>query len=82
MNTTSYDTWQNLACLFASKSWAQIMQLKEDPTLIQWRTRTVSDFFHAFKVIIDELSLIDSPVQMVILCYMCLMVLALSFKIW
>jgi len=34
MTTTSRDVWQHLTCLFASKSRARIMQLKEDLTLI------------------------------------------------
>ncbi|KAF5481757.1 hypothetical protein F2P56_002385 [Juglans regia] len=62
MTTTSRDAWQYLARLFARKSRARIMQLKEDLTLIQWGTRTVSEFLHAVKVIADELSLIDAPV--------------------
>ena len=39
------------------------MQLQEDLTLIQQGSRTVSEFFHAVKVIVDELSLIDAPVS-------------------
>ena len=39
------------------------MQLKEDWTLIQRGSRTVSEFLHAVKVIADELSLIDAPVS-------------------
>ncbi|CAA3030884.1 CCHC-type integrase [Olea europaea subsp. europaea] len=63
MSSTSYDAWQHLACLFASKSRARIMQLKGDLTLIQRGSRTVSEFLHAVKVIADELSLIDAPVS-------------------
>lgn len=63
MTTTSRTAWQHLARLFASKSWARIMQLKEDLTLIQRGSRTVSEFLHAVKVIADELSLIDAPVS-------------------
>jgi len=63
MTTTSRDVWQHLARLFASKSRAKIMQLKEDLTLIQKGSRTVSEFLHAVKVIADELSLIDAPVS-------------------
>ncbi|KAF5451717.1 hypothetical protein F2P56_026801 [Juglans regia] len=37
--------------------------LKEDLTLIQWGSCTVSKFLHAVKVIADELSLIDAPVS-------------------
>jgi len=37
--------------------------LKEDLTLIQWGSRTVFEFFHAVKVIADELSLIDVPIS-------------------
>ena len=39
------------------------MVLKEDLTLIQRGSRTVSEFLHAVKVIADELSLIDAPVS-------------------
>ena len=39
------------------------MQLQEDLTLIQRGSRTVSEFFHVVKVIVDELSLIDAPVS-------------------
>ncbi|KAL6319473.1 hypothetical protein AAG906_014148 [Vitis piasezkii] len=56
-------TLPHLARLFAIKSRAQIMQLKEDLTLIQRGSRTVSEFLHAVKVIVDELSLIDAPVS-------------------
>jgi len=63
MTTTSRDAWQHLARLFASKSRARIMQLKEDLTLIQRGSRTVSEFLHAVKMIADELSLIDAPVS-------------------
>ena len=39
------------------------MQLKEDLTLIQQGSCTMSEFLHAVKVIVDELSLIDAPVS-------------------
>ncbi|RVX08300.1 Retrovirus-related Pol polyprotein from transposon RE1 [Vitis vinifera] len=57
------DAWQHLAHLFVSKSQARIMQLKEDLTLIQQGSCTMSEFLHAVKVIVDELSLIDAPVS-------------------
>ncbi|KAF5451716.1 hypothetical protein F2P56_026801 [Juglans regia] len=63
MTTMSCAAWQHFARLFASKSQARIMQLKEDLTLIQWGSCTVSKFLHAVKVIADELSLIDAPVS-------------------
>ncbi|KAG5225557.1 Retrovirus-related polyprotein from transposon [Salix suchowensis] len=63
MITTSRTAWQHLSCLFASKSRARIMQLKEDLTLIQRGTCTVSEFLHAVKAHADELSLIDAPVS-------------------
>ncbi|KAF5454873.1 hypothetical protein F2P56_024506 [Juglans regia] len=47
MTTTSRDAWQHLARLFATKSRAQIMQLKEDLTLIQRHFHRVSEFLHA-----------------------------------
>ncbi|RVW82734.1 Retrovirus-related Pol polyprotein from transposon RE1 [Vitis vinifera] len=49
MTTTSCDAWQHLAHLFARKSRAQIMQLKEDLTLIQRGSHTVFEFHHAIK---------------------------------
>jgi hypothetical protein len=63
MTTTSHDAWQHLARLFASKSRAKIMQLKEDLTLMQRGSRTVYEFLHAVKATTDELSLIDAPVS-------------------
>jgi len=38
------------------------MQLKENLTLIQRESRSVSDYLHTIKVIIDELAVIDSPI--------------------
>ncbi|KAL6321229.1 hypothetical protein AAG906_016263 [Vitis piasezkii] len=64
------DAWQHLARLFVSKSQARIMQLKEDLTLIQQGSCTMSEFLHAVKVIADELSLIDAPVSDDDLTYM------------
>jgi len=39
------------------------MQLKEDLTLIQRGTRTVTDFLYSVKSIADELALIDAPLS-------------------
>ncbi|XP_041009454.1 uncharacterized protein LOC121253515 [Juglans microcarpa x Juglans regia] len=62
-HTVNSSASAHLARLFATKSWAWIKQLKEDLTLIQRGSRTVSVFLHAVKVIADELSLIDAPVS-------------------
>ena len=39
------------------------MQLKEDLTLIQRGTRTVTEFLYSVKAIVDELALIDAPLS-------------------
>ena len=39
------------------------MQLKEDLTLSTRGTRTVTEFLHGIKVIVDELAIIDHPVS-------------------
>ena len=39
------------------------MQLKEDLTLLQRGSRTVSKFLYVVKVTVDELSLVDAPVS-------------------
>jgi hypothetical protein len=39
------------------------MQLKEDLTLIQRGTRTVTEFLYSIKSIADELALIDAPLS-------------------
>jgi hypothetical protein len=40
------------------------MQFKEDLTLIQRGTRTVTDFLYFVKSITDELALIDAPLSL------------------
>ncbi|XP_057958411.1 uncharacterized protein LOC131151177 [Malania oleifera] len=39
------------------------MQLKEEITLIQRESHSVSEYLHAIKVLVDELAVIDSPVS-------------------
>ncbi|KAL6340471.1 hypothetical protein AAG906_006135 [Vitis piasezkii] len=39
------------------------MQLKEDLTLTTCGTRTVTEFLHGIKVIVDELAIIDHPIS-------------------
>ncbi|XP_057962100.1 uncharacterized protein LOC131153667 [Malania oleifera] len=40
------------------------MQLKEELTLIQLESRSISEYLHAIKVLVDELAVIDSPISM------------------
>lgn len=37
--------------------------MNEELTLIQRDNRTVSEFLHAFKLLVDELALIDHPIS-------------------
>ena len=39
------------------------MQLKEDLTLSTRGTRTVTEFLHGIKVIVDELAIINHPIS-------------------
>nr|XP_034923172.1 uncharacterized protein LOC118055384 [Populus alba] len=58
---TSSQAWNKLTKLYASRSRTLVMQLKEDLTLIQRGTRTVTKFLYSIKSIVDELVLIDVP---------------------
>ena len=60
---TSSQAWNKLTKLYASRSRTRVMQLKEDLTLIQRGTRTVTDFLYSVKSIADELALIDNPLS-------------------
>jgi hypothetical protein len=52
-----------LTCLYGGKSRTRVMQLKEDLTLSNRGSRTVTEFLHGIKVIADELAIIDHPVS-------------------
>uniref|UniRef100_A0A2N9I9W7 Integrase catalytic domain-containing protein n=1 Tax=Fagus sylvatica TaxID=28930 RepID=A0A2N9I9W7_FAGSY len=59
---TSMAAWKTLTRLYASRSRTRVMQLKEDLTLLQRGSRSVTEFLHSVKHIADELALIDAPV--------------------
>lgn len=59
---TSMEAWKTLTRLYASRSRTRVMQLKEDLTLLQRGSRSVTEFLHSVKHIADELALIDAPV--------------------
>jgi hypothetical protein len=52
-----------LTRLYGGKSRTRVMQLKEDLTLSNRGSRTVTEFLHGIKVIADELAIIDHPVS-------------------
>ncbi|XP_073260714.1 uncharacterized protein [Populus alba] len=62
-SSTAHDAWSKLQRLYANRSRSCVMQLKENLTLIQIESRSVLDYLHTIKVIIDELAMIDSPIS-------------------
>ncbi|XP_011016404.1 PREDICTED: uncharacterized protein LOC105119910 [Populus euphratica] len=60
---TSHEAWTTLIRLYAGKSRTRVMQLKEDLTLSNHGSRSVSEFLQGIKVIADELAIIDHPVS-------------------
>ncbi|KAF5450223.1 hypothetical protein F2P56_030590 [Juglans regia] len=60
---TSHQAWTKLTKLYASRSRTCVMQLKEDLTLSQRGTRTITEYLHSIKTIVDELALIDAPLS-------------------
>jgi len=60
---TSHEAWTALTRLYAGKSRTRVMQLKEDLTLSNRGSRTVTEFLQGIKVIADELAIIDHPVS-------------------
>ena len=60
---TSHEAWIALNRLYTGKSRTRAMQLKEDLTLSTRGTRTVTEFLHRIKVIVDELAIIDHPIS-------------------
>ncbi|KAF8378637.1 hypothetical protein HHK36_029986 [Tetracentron sinense] len=60
---TSHQAWTKLTKLYASRSRTRVMQLKEDLTLTQRGTRTITEYVHSVKTIADELALIDAPLS-------------------
>ena len=39
------------------------MQLKEELTLIQRGTRSITEYLHAMKALVDEITIIDHPIS-------------------
>ncbi|XP_057969845.1 uncharacterized protein LOC131159088 [Malania oleifera] len=62
-STTAHDAWSKLQQLYANSSRTSVMQLKEELTLIQQNSRSVSEYLQAIKVLVDELGMIDSSVS-------------------
>lgn len=62
-STTSHDAWSKLQRLYANRSHTRAMQLKENLTLIQRESRSVSEYLYTIKDVIDELAVIDSPIS-------------------
>nr|XP_034918017.1 uncharacterized protein LOC118051473 [Populus alba] len=60
---TSHEAWTALTRLYAGKSRTRVMQLKENLTLSNRGSCTVTEFLHGIKVIADELAIIDHPVS-------------------
>jgi hypothetical protein len=60
---TSHEAWMALTRLCGGKSRTRVMQFKEDLTLSNRGSRTVTEFLQGIKVIADELAMIDHPVS-------------------
>ncbi|KAF5446910.1 hypothetical protein F2P56_032505 [Juglans regia] len=60
---TSHQAWTKLTKLYASRSRTRVMQLKEDLTLSQRGTHTITKYLHSVKTIANELALIDAPLS-------------------
>ena len=60
---TSHDAWTKLKNLYASRSRTRAMQLKEELTLIQRGTRSITEYLHVVKALADEIAIIDHPIS-------------------
>ena len=60
---TSHDAWTKLKSLYVSRSRTRAMQLKEELTLIQHGTRSITEYLHAMKALADEIAIIDHPIS-------------------
>ena len=60
---TTSQAWNKLTKLYASRSRTRVMQFKEDLTLLQCGTCTVTEFLYSIKSIADEFALIDAPLS-------------------
>lgn len=60
---TSSEAWKKLSTMYASKSRTRAMQLKEELTLVQRGNRSITDYLHVIKGLVDEIALIDHPIS-------------------
>ena len=49
--------------MYASKSLSHAMQLKEELTLIKKENRSIQEYMHTVKALVDEIALIDHPIS-------------------
>ncbi|KAF5455151.1 hypothetical protein F2P56_024756, partial [Juglans regia] len=59
---TSHEAWKKLNAMYASKLRTRAVQLKEDFTLIKRGNRTIPNYLHTVKALVDEIALIDHPI--------------------
>jgi len=60
---TSQQAWQKLHTLYASRSRTRVMLLKKELTLIQRGNRTITDYLHMVKMLVDKIAIIDQPLS-------------------
>jgi len=60
---TSQQAWDTLMKMFASKTCARIMHLKERLTRITKGVSPISEYLHSIKATADELAIINSPLD-------------------
>ncbi|KAJ0025658.1 hypothetical protein Pint_06812 [Pistacia integerrima] len=60
---TSHEAWKKLKTLYASRSCTSAMQLKEELTLIQRDNRSITNYLHVVKALVDEIAIIDHPIS-------------------
>ena len=60
---TSHEAWKKLKNLHASQSRTRAMQLKEELTLIHRGHRSITEYLHAVKTLVDEIAIIDHSIS-------------------
>jgi len=61
-STTARDAWIKIQRLYANRSRMRVMQLKEELTLIQRGSQPVLYYLNTVKRLVDELTIIDTPI--------------------
>jgi hypothetical protein len=61
-STTARDAWIKIQRLYANRSRMRVMQLKEELTLIQRGSQPVLYYLSTVKRLVDELTIIDTPI--------------------